>query len=338
MAPGKLFFTGCKIALSGIIAFLVLNLFCYIYYNIPIHSTNSDGSTDYKWEESVFYSSGTEGFAWGKTNNDGFTNMFDYEDDMEIDVLIMGSSHMEAYQVGMDESTASRLNSLLEKDVVYNIGVSGHNFLTCACNFEAAVKRYQPKKYIILETSSLSFSEDALAQAVNGTIAEIPSYSNGIIGFLQQSQFLCLLYKQANNFMNAQTDDAIDVADNDTSTNTETADSNMQLLNKLLEKMSGISQKTGARIIIVYHPGTIVNYDGTLHLTGDPNMSQQFQKLCENNGIILLDMSNRFEREYNNTFTLPYGFANSSVGSGHLNKYGHSMIADELYDLIAEAE
>lgn len=338
MAPKKLFVAGCKIAISCIIAFILLTLFCYFYYNMPVHNTNSDGSTDYKWEENTFYSRGTEGFAWGKTNNDGFMNMFDYEDGMEIDILIMGSSQMEAYQVGMDESTASRLNLLLGKYLVYNIGISAHNFLTCACNLEAAVKKYQPAKYIIIETDRLSFSEGALAHAINGTMAELPSYSDGIVGFLQHNQFLRLLYKQAKDFMKAQTDDAIDLADNGTSNGTENSSENMRLLNQLLEKMSGIAEKNGANIIIVYHPGTIINYDGTLHLTGDSNISQRFQKLCENNGIIFLDMSCRFKREYYDTFTLPYGFANSPVGSGHLNKYGHNMIADELYNLISEVE
>ena len=29
---------------------------------------------------------------------------------------------------------------------------------------------------------------------------------------------------------------------------------------------------------------------------------------------------------------------NSTVGSGHLNKYGHEMIADELYKIISCSE
>ncbi len=45
-------------------------------------------------------------------------------------------------------------------------------------------------------------------------------------------------------------------------------------------------------------------------------------------------MGARFLREYEENHLLPYGFANSAVGKGHLNRYGHAMIADELYKLM----
>ena len=42
--------------------------------------------------------------------------------------------------------------------------------------------------------------------------------------------------------------------------------------------------------------------------------------------------------EYENEAVLPYGFTNTSIGSGHLNKNGHAMIAESLYEIIKEAE
>ena len=45
-------------------------------------------------------------------------------------------------------------------------------------------------------------------------------------------------------------------------------------------------------------------------------------------------MSDRFLKEFNEGYILPYGFVNSTVGSGHLNRYGHAMIADEIYKRI----
>ena len=42
--------------------------------------------------------------------------------------------------------------------------------------------------------------------------------------------------------------------------------------------------------------------------------------------------------EYNQNYILPHGFINSSIGNGHLNKYGHKMLAEELYKIIEEVK
>ena len=88
-------------------------------------------------------------------------------------------------------------------------------------------------------------------------------------------------------------------------------------------------------MIIVYHPAVAVNTDGSLNLAEDGAKSD-FAQACEDNGIIFLDMSERFTTEYETNHVLPHGFANSSIGSGHLNRHGHAMIADELYNMIKE--
>ena len=102
-----------KLFISIILAFIILTIFCYFYYNIPSHKKVLDNSTDYKWESNKFYSRGTEGFAFGKTNNDGYINIEDYNEDTDVDILILGSSHMESYEVLLNETTTSQLNILL---------------------------------------------------------------------------------------------------------------------------------------------------------------------------------------------------------------------------------
>ena len=78
--------------------------------------------------------------------------------------------------------------------------------------------------------------------------------------------------------------------------------------------------------------------NGKLILKVDEKEKEKFSKLCEKNGIYLLDLSDRFKEEYEKNYILPYGFSNTSVGTGHFNKYGHEMVADELYKLIMRVE
>lgn len=320
-----------KAMAGGLIAFVGLTGFCFIYYNMPVHQETFDGATDYSWEYSKFYSKATEGFAWGRTNNEGYLNPMDYTGDEEIDILVMGSSHMEAYQVSLEESTAAQLGKLLGDDTVYNIGVSGHDFLVCADNFSAAMEKYKPKKYVLLETSGLSFTDEELASAINETVPDIPSHSGGIVGMLQKNQFLRLFYTQVQSFRRntaASGDSGKSAA--------ATAERNFELYDALLAKLANTVSESGAQLIIVYHSNLKINEDGSAVCLGDHEFLAKFADLCEKNRVLFLDMSDAFIRKYEETHILPHGFWNTSVGSGHLNRYGHEMIACAAYDLMEE--
>ena len=178
-----------KAGVSGILAFAILTGFCMLYYNVPVHYETLDGATDYSWEKDKFYSRGTEGFAWGKTNNEGYLNTFDYTEGMNIDILFMGSSHTEAFNTAINKSSAAVLGQLLPDKTVYNIGTSGHTFMVCADNLENAVNKYKPTKYVIIETTDLSYNDKELQQAIDGTVPDLSSRSGGIVELLQKILF-----------------------------------------------------------------------------------------------------------------------------------------------------
>lgn len=304
---------------------------------MPVRVPNEDGSTDYKWGANLFYSRATEGFAWGKTNNEGFMNMFDYDDNMKIDILIMGSSHMEAYQVDMSQSTASQLNTLLENETVYNIGISEHTFLTCVNNLRAAINKYHPKEYVIIETSRIVFSDEEIALAINEEFAELPSYFGGIIGLLQKNPYLRLIDHQRRTYKNLRERD-VEQANSPEAFVESDSTVNKNLLSDLFQKMSLLAEEHSVKVIIAFHPSISIASDGAINVIDDQNAISKFKQSCDDSGILFLDMSNRFNEEYKNAYVLPYGFSNTPIASGHLNKYGHAMMADELYKLISGDE
>ena len=321
-----------KALLSGLIAVIVMTGFCSLYYNLPVHHDTEDGATDYAWESHAFYSRGTEGFAWGRTNNEGYLNSYDYTEDMPVDILVMGSSHMEAYNVSMDESTASVLGSLLPDRTVYNIGVSGHNFMTCADNIAAAVDKYQPDEYVVLEISGLRYSEEDLRAIIDGTVAHQESHQDGIVGLLQKNSFFRLLYAQWQGFAdNAKATDASDVAD---SSFQKMADEDTY--DAVLTKLYNAAAKYGAKLILVYHPHIQPEANGGVTVLDDAEYRPFFAQVCRNNKAEFLDMSDIFVENYRQQHVLPHGFSNTSVGAGHLNKYGHAMIAEAICDRIEE--
>ncbi|MBE6620190.1 MAG: hypothetical protein E7625_02345 [Ruminococcaceae bacterium] len=329
----KLFSWLLKAFAAGLLAFVVLTLFCTLYYNVPVHYSNTDGSTDYSWEKNKFYSRGTEGFACGRTNNEGYLNTYDYLDGMDIDVLIMGSSHIEAYNVSPSESTSCRLDALLEDETIYNIGMSGHNFLVCSNNLEHALKKYKPRQYVIIETSILLFDENAVENAAEGTMDELPSYSGGIIGMLQKNQFLRLLYSQFSNWKPEPK--------HDNATNLQPlqlTNTHKQSYLKLLNKLSQTAADYGVQLIVLYHSNIQIDSKTGKALKDSSEFTNFFAAYCETTGITFVDMSERFKAEYDEKHILPHGFANTSIGTGHLNKHGHRMIAEELFEIIGSED
>ena len=324
-----------KIIIAASISFMVLSLFSKIYYNLPIKNVNTIGTTDYVFEPNKFHSRGTEGYSFGKTNNEGFNNLDDYTD-QNIDILVMGSSHMEAFNVLPTQSTVAKLNEILGKDMfTYNIGVSAHNIYTVISNLDAALERYNPKKYVILETMTLIDDKKSLNNVLNDEVLPVGKHSSGIVRTLESFDYLKLLSSQLKSYTD-------NIKKNNKKSNEKPKDIKkydyIEELDNVLRYVNEISIKKDIVPIILFHQNLFLGKDGTIISKEDENKVEILKYLCDKNDIVLLDMTDRFIQEYGEERVLPHGFSNTRAGVGHLNKYGHAMIAEELSDIILEME
>ncbi len=308
-----------SITVSLIVAFIVLNLFSMFYYNVPIHSDCEDGSTDYTWEHDKNYIQMNEGIGFGRTNNEGYMDMDDYHGE-DVNVLILGSSHLQGFSVPQNRNMSSLLQEMLKVNV-YNLAIAGHNFKVCISNLKDALEKYHPDT-VVIETSKISFTDDEVEMMLKGTVPQIASENKGIIGILQKSPFLRLAYSQFQNFISSEPDNKKEkkYADNDS-------------LNELLHMIGDICENCGCKAVIFYHPTLSLNYDGTLQINTDER-TQIWSALCKDNNIIYLDMTKKYADEYQEGRILPYGFLNTGIASGHLNADGHRMFAEELYKIL----
>lgn len=312
----------CALAIS----FLTLNIFCLFYYNTPVHYDNKDGSTDYYWDKNYYYARMSEGFGYGKTNNEGMMNEFDYENSTNINVLIMGSSHIENQYIPMQDNVVSLLNDSDPDRIYYNLGISGHNFKVCITNLEKALEKYNPE-YVIIETDTVLYDSETIEQIISLAIPDIPSTRNPLSILLQHIPFVRLAVSQADSFIENNQKETTDI-------NYLEQDFDSDNTTKLLNYIKNTAKKYNAEVVILYHP-TIITYDkdGFTYQIPEKTVSQ-FKELCEEYDIAFLDMSERFQTEYQNNYTIPYGFANSKVAFGHLNIEGHKMMAEEILKLI----
>jgi len=299
---------------------LVLNLICLFYYNLPIHSPNSDKTTDYVWQPEKWYMQMSEGIGFGKTNNEGYLDIDDYQGE-KIDVLIMGSSHLQGFPIPQKQNMSALLQEKLGKNV-YNISIAGHNLKVCISNLEDALNKYHPS-VVVIETNRLSFTTNEIDAVLNGSIPDIPSSNTGIVAFLQKSPFLRIAYSQFESFISKRSETS--------SQNKQMADPDK--IKELLEYIETIALENHCKVILLYHPAIELQQDGTLLVDTDEQLPI-WNLLCEENDISFLDMSERYKMEYEIDGILPTGFINTSVATGHINAYGHAMMADELYRIL----
>lgn len=312
-----------QIFVAGIISLLVLNIFVFFTGYSGIHVTSKTGATDYTWLSNMLRTNMEEGFSTFHFDKYGFNNVV--SDDHDVDILLMGSSHMEAVQVQQSENTGALLNRLLPDEKVYNIGISGHNIYTSVKNMKAAVDYYQPSKYVLLETDQVQLDDEKMDAVLDGKYPKIPSYSSGL--FYQSQKYFPViktLYKKITDWRSA---DALE-------RKSEITEKSKADVTEFLKKAA--ADAGNPKLIIMYHPMVELNNDGTINVENEG--VDAFREACDKNGIIFVDMSEDFEAMYFKDHQLPYGFVNTAVGTGHLNKYGHEVIAQRLAETIQNLE
>ncbi len=338
-----------KCFVAGIAAVGILSVFSLFYYNHGIRKTSETGATDYSWENK-FHSVGYEGFAWGMNDAYGYNNAYTLERE-DIDILLMGSSHMNAYNVPQKSSVSYLLNQMMETSGagygVYNIGMEGHTFYMCSDNLKDALETYAPHKYVIIETRSVKLSMERMEEVLTGTRKRTPAFDSGLIYYMQKVPYFCLLHRQIrdmcglNDASLAENDnDMADVEDNSGSGDTleETALDYHTLLNSYMEMLAKQAGSHDVRLLVFYMPNICINDDGTVGTAGNPQDIAEFATACSDYGIEFLDMSDRFVENYRQNYELPFGFSNTEAGKGHLNRRGHELVADALFEKITEIE
>lgn len=317
--------------LAGIIGILLSSVFVLIYNYSGTHVINPSGATDYKWISKQYKANATEGINFMQMDENGFNNLFSNTD--EIDMLLMGGSHMEAIQIDTGLNAGSLLNEMLPGMKVYNIGMSGHQILNCLDNLEAALEEYHPSKYVVVQTGNLDFGVKDLKAVVDGTFSEIPSYDSGLLYYLQKIPSLKVIYKQLSDKV------SID-RKSENIENVEAAQheqvSKETLFASVLAEKELICEEYGVQLVIAYTPSISITENGDMIRTDDLGWIKKVETYCESKDIIWIDCFDSFAEQYGENFDIPFGFHNTTMESGHLNTTGHRLLAEEITKELKE--
>lgn len=315
-----------KAILAGVITIIILSVFCYFYSYDGIHIASETGATDYVWEKGQLKATMKEEFSRVRMDNYGYNNFYDYSKD--ADVLLMGSSHMEAAQVSVTENVGYLLNEQMPELKTYNIGMSGHTIYRCVDNLGNALDTYKPKKYLVMVVDSVDLNIDEMMHVVDGTAEAIPSYDDGIVYYLQKIPSIKVIYKQLSDWISLS-------GESDAGSVKQEIDSNyesqyIQTLEQFLEIVETQTAKYSVKPIILYQPAQKIRDDGTIDYEYNEDNLKKFVEVCKDKDISFINMEEEFDNLYKNDKKLVHGFTNSSIGEGHLNKEGHIVIANAI--------
>ena len=322
---------------GGISALVLLNLILFFYMYYPLARPNEYNTTDYTFEPNRIYFWMYEGIAYGKTDSAGFNNN---QFISKPDIIILGSSHMQAKEVMPKYNVANQLQSNLVNSgynfSVYNMGISSHGFIKCLKYLKNTTAHSE--KYIVIETSDIDFSGEEIESLLQYSLSriQINTYNNKIINFVRRLPLYQILRTQ-------QTQGLIKVfLGKNTSTNQSlsTTQENITRISANYEKLFSYIEENsdGRQIIVFYHPTGMPTANGKLEYITSESYLEEFKLASKRHGIIFLDLTEETEKLWQTEHKTTHGFTTGTAFSGHLNKNGHRIAARKLADCIIQNE
>lgn len=316
------------------LGFCLVNLLCFAYERPTGWIDTPYGPSPAGWNPGSVLVHGTEGYGIARVDESGYLNPTGVL--REGHILCMGSSHTQGTEVAPEKKYTALLNAHFtegaEKLAAYNISCYGNFLPSLIRHFPMAVKAFPDASVMVMELSRLDFTDEQLEDAMQpvsfGEIQSVPKQKEtlGIPGKLKifLKEYLPLL-----NLIKTKMETAAEAKETEADLQEELSP---EVIHTAIRK---IRSEFDGHIVVVYHPPVEIQTDGTISLRYDVPFDA-FRDACAENDIILVDMGPVFLDNYEQEQTLPYGFANTVPGTGHLNTTGHRLIAEALIEVIGE--
>ena len=298
---------------------------------------------------------GSEGYGINHVDENGYLNA----DTLPLKgnyILMMGSSHAEGLQVMQRDNMVSLLNHWIDPSArtVYNLGTAGYTLPLIIQGFPAALEEFPHAKAVMIEISQLEFSADELTQAMDQAQYDPACSGQALMNsldagwrarneILERIPLISLLRQQFES-MNLSMKDAFGIRDfleaqkasvsdpDPASVDADAAAKQATAFSSTLNQAFALLRaEFSGPIILLYHSGVAVQPDGTIVIARDMRYYDEYRAACERNGIVFVDPGDAFTRAYEADYSVPYGFSNTTMLMGHLNRTGHRIVAEEFY-------
>jgi hypothetical protein len=314
---------------------------------------------------------GAEGYGVNYVDENGYLNPRELQLGDEY-ILLLGSSHAEGLQVMQADNMAAALNRKLagSGQIVYNLGTAGYTLPQIIKGFHAALEEFPNASAVLIETGVIAYSKETLQDALNQTTFDKASTGQALVASqgmsrrvrnavlevapiisLLRAQFELLSFDFEGAFgidlalftkqESAALEDRAQSAASETAKEITAADeikaaakaAYYDVLNQVFALLRSEFDKP---IILLYHPALRLQGDGVMQIRREEGPYDAYLAACANNDIVFVDTGDAFLAAYAADYTVPYGFQNTTLGSGHLNAAGHEIAAEAFYQALME--
>ena len=347
--------------LAVLLAAALMNGLCFVYYRPCGRLFRDMGTTESVWNPGSYIVSGTEGYAFYTADDRGYLN----ENLPLADsyVIVRGASFTQGKEVPYGYRYSDICNKALSKEEgrikVYNVAQEGEYLPKLIKGFKALTAEFPGADTIVLEINATEFSAEEINSAINqrefdnsctGKNLYVNSSSKEKIKIhIKEALPLISLLKYQYNLYkekNASEDIAYAKSAIDKDVKTDSANKSGSSEKKVLDAsgntnspyeqaintaLSLLRSEYNGNIIFLYHPNVSITEDG-LMVPIKESTTSIFKEYCIRNNIIFLDTTTEFINAYNQNFSIPYGYNNTTPCTGHLSKEGHKIIAKVLLE------
>lgn len=326
-------------ALALILALAVVNTFLFAYERPVGWIERKNGATRSIFRPGSILVHNKEGHGVYTVDSKGYLNS-----GMLIDsgyVIAVGASHTAGKEVPIGSRYTDLLNDVLRAGggysdsdlIVYNVAQDGYYLPSIANGFQAIIQEFPNSSSIIIEIGSTEFDVQELESALPQREYLPSNNGENIIGSLSYGKRITMAIKEYLPLL-PMIKSQIAVSQSTHYSNTDLNDNYYETyIEDLARIFAIITKEYNGNLIIMYHPvvsltdnGMIIEEEDTLKI---------FSSLCDEFGIKFVDMTEVFLNAYNSDFIVPTGFHNTTIASGHLNKLGHKLVAEKLYDVLS---
>ena len=327
--------------LAIIVTVLIMNVVLAFYNRTAGWIDRSTGATRAILNPGASIVFGTEGRGYHTVDKRGYVNNVDELADNYV--IAIGASHSQGKEVGTNERYYDLLNSWLgyeDEAYVYCVSQDANYFPSIVKGFSALVQEFPDSSKIIIETGKTTFTVKELEKALDQREFDAKETGENIWNTLSFKRKLQIYLKEYSPLLfnvNSKISEIQKINKDDTASTAKEGDSLEDYEEALKKTFDLMTSVYDGEIIILYHPNVVIEEDGSLTIE-ETDTDSVFMNVCDSYGVTVVNMADKFISEYENDYTLPYGFSNSKPGSGHLNSDGHRMIAEELMSVVGPEE
>lgn len=324
-----------------LLAFFTVNGIMFAYERPVAWTDTPNGASRAVREPNAVLIHGTEGYSISKIDSYGFTNQNYALADKYI--LMMGASHSQGKEITISNRYSTIVNNKLVDDKeelkAFNIACDGHFLPSIINHFRSAIENYPKANCVTIEIMSTDYSIEDLKKSLIWTdeidtktaIEIFASQSNVKRAKNMLKEYLPLIAMIKSHIETSQRLNTSGGGEKNNGINEE------EYRTVITDGLSLIRSCFDGPIVFIYHPTTEIQADGTLKLIRSHTL-EIFKEECEHVDIDFIDTGDAFLEHYNKYHELPYGFANTTPGNGHLNEVGHKIMADVIIDYLEEVD